>query len=950
MSESVLTVKGQRKIINRMVLQGYLDEVAAELSDPLDIRNAWLGPLKKALAEGRAEINSRFMANHNGTACVRANCFLIDQIFRSLFDATVKHLYPARDDNEGEQIAIVAVGGYGRGELAPQSDIDVLFLHHKKPSPRIDQIVETLLYLLWDVGLKVGHSTRSVDECLKQAKTDWTICTALLESRYVWGEKKLFGELRVRFNKTAMTGRETEFLDAKLAERDERHEKMGESRYVLEPNIKDGKGGLRDLHTLYWTAKFLYAVEDLSELVDEGALTKGEVERFAKAQHFLWSVRCHLHYLANRPDERLTFDVQPELAHRMGYQDRASSAGVERFMRHYFLVAKDVGDLTRIFLAAFEAAQKRRNPLSIAAGFFKKGVVEGFPIEAGRLSIPSPDYFQTEPLSMLRIFRAANRSGLDLHPNALASVTRALPLVKAAYRDDPEANALFVEVLCAEKDADKTLRQMNECGFLGKFMPDFGRVVAQMQYDMYHVYTTDEHTIRAVGILNRIEQGLLKEAHPLATKVMGRIQSRQVLYVAVLLHDIAKGRGGDHSELGAKVARKVCPRLGMSPDETETVAWLVLHHLAMSMAATKRDLEDPQTIEDFVKLVHTPERLRLLLCLTVVDIKAVGPNVWNNWKATLLRDLYWRAEEVMAGASSSEGRAKRGAAAKARLQARLEQEGWSEKEITAYLAQSGVGYFLALDTDTLVRHAKLVRDAKRQGDDLSLQTRVIPESAVTELSVYCGDHPGLVARLSGAISLAGGSVVDAKISTRKDGTVIDTFLIQDTEGGAFDRPDKLARLVALVRQSLSGEIRPIDELARRAKSALPSRTRVFTVAPRVLVDNRASANHTVIEVNGRDRPGLLYQLTHALRDQQVRINIAKISTYGEEVVDVFYVKDTFGMKIEHAGKLDQIRQALRFALIDGEEKTAPPPTKLARKTIAKKTARRAANRRPAAAE
>lgn len=949
MSDSVLAVKGQRKIINRMVLQERLDEAAEGKSDAIAIRNAWLGILKSALADGRAEIRSRFMVTHNGAACVRAACFLIDQMIRSLYDGAARHLYPAANAGQQDRMAIVAVGGYGRGELAPQSDIDILFLHHRKPTARINLIVETILYLLWDVGLKVGHSTRSVDECLKQAKTDWTICTALLEARYVWGEKALFGELRTRFAKSAMTGRETDFLEAKLAERDERHEKMGESRYVLEPNIKDGKGGLRDLHALYWTAKFLYAVEDLSELVEEGALTKAEVDRFAKAQNFLWAVRCHLHYLANRPDERLTFDVQPELAHRMNYQDRASSAGVERFMRHYFLVAKDVGDLTRIFLAAFEAARKRRNPLSFASSFFKKAI-DGFKVDAGRLSIPDADFFQADPLAMLRIFRAANQSGLDLHPDALAAVTRSLPLIKAKYREDPDANALFMEILCAEKDADKTLRQMNECGLLGKFMPDFGRVVAQMQYDMYHVYTTDEHTIRAVGILNRIEQGLMTKAHPLATKVMTRIQSRQVLYVAVLLHDIAKGRGGDHSELGAKVARKVCPKLGMTQDETEMVAWLVLHHLAMSMAATKRDLEDPQTVADFVKLVQTPERLRLLLVLTVVDIKAVGPNVWNNWKATLLRDLYWRAEEVMAGASSSDGRAKRGAAAKARLHARLEHEGWTDDAAQHYIAQAGTGYFLALDLDTLVRHARLVREAKRLKDDLSLQTRVDAEKAVTELSVYCSDHPGLVARLSGAISLAGGNVVDAKISTRKDGTVIDTFMVQDAAGGAFDRPDKLARLAALVRQSLSGEIRPIEELTRRAKSALPSRTRVFTVAPRVLVDNRASANHTVIEVNGRDRPGLLYQLTHTLKEQQVRINIAKISTYGEEVVDVFYVKDTFGMKIEHQGKLDQIREALRYALIDGEEQTAPPPTKLARKAIAKKTASRAANRRPAAAE
>lgn len=938
MKVTAIKVKNQRRIIDRRALQEALESAGADKSGEADIRAAWLPVLKEALTKGREEIQTRFFEDQDGTQCVRGNCFLIDQMIRAIYDTIAVQLYPAPNPTDAEKIAVVAVGGYGRGELAPQSDVDLLFLHHRKPAARVDQIVETILYTLWDVGLKVGHSTRSVDECLRQAKSDWTICTALLESRYIWGDKTLFTDLRWKFKKTVMAGHETEFLDAKLEERDDRHERMGDSRYVLEPNIKDGKGGLRDLHTLFWTAKFLYGVEDIAELVSEGALTIKEVERFAKAQNFLWSVRCHLHYLSKRPEERLTFDVQPELAHRMAYTDRAGSSGVERFMRHYFLVAKDVGDLTRIFLAAFEAAQKRRGFLRFPVSLFKRDV-DGFPIDGQRLSIPNKRHFKENPLDLLRIFKIANASGLELHPDALTAVTRSMRRINEDYRTDPEANRLFLDVLCAAQDPDKTLRQMNECGLLGKFVPDFGRVVAQMQYDMYHVYTTDEHTIRAIGILSRIEQGLLSEEHPAASKVIQQVISREVLYIAVLLHDIAKGRGGDHSELGAKVARKVCPRLGLSPEDTETVAWLVLHHLAMSMTATKRDLEDPKTVQDFVDLVQSPERLRLLLCLTVVDIKAVGPNVWNNWKATLLRELYWRAEEVMAGTSTSEGRVRRAESVKARLTEALEVEGWAATDIDAHIAKAGVGYYLALDEDTLLHHARLVRRAQSDLGELTLETRTDEAKAVTELTVYCHDHPGLVARLSGAIALAGASVVDAKISTMKDGMALDTFLLQDAEGGAFARPDRIARLSALIRQSLAGEIRPMEELAKRAKSALPSRTRVFTVPPKVLIDNKASNSYTVIEVNGRDRPGLLYKLTAALVEQRLQIAIAKVSTYGEEVVDVFYVKDTFGMKVEHKGKLDQIRQTLRTALDDGDSATDPPPTKLAKKTMAKRKPR-----------
>ena len=949
MLDTNVKIRDQRKIIDRRALQEAMSRAAAGITDESEMRMAWLSVLKPALAQGRDEIRNRFFEDHDGAACVRAYCFLIDQMLRVLYDAVVKHLYPAPNPTDAEKIAIVAVGGYGRGELAPQSDIDLLFLHHRKPAARVDQIVETILYMLWDIGLKVGHSTRSVDECLRQAKADWTICTALLETRFIWGEKPLFSDLRIRFRKHIVEGREMDFLEAKMTERNERHERMGDSRYVLEPNIKDGKGGLRDLHTLYWTSKFIYNVEDIAQLTGEGVLTQQEVDLFAKAQSFLWAVRCHLHYLVGRAEERMTFDVQPELASRMAYTDRPGSSGVERFMRHYFLVAKDVGDLTRIFLAAFEAAQKRTGLSRLTNKVFRKEI-DGFPMDGQRLTVEDKKRFRNEPMDMLRLFRTANRNGLEIHPDALTALSRSLSKISPAFRKDPEANRIFMDILCAEQDPDKTLRQMNECGLLGKFVPDFGRVVAQMQYDMYHVYTTDEHTIRAIGILNRIERGLLNDDHPVAAKVMQQIQSRNVLYVAVLLHDIAKGRGGDHSELGAKVARTLCPRFGMSEAETETVAWLVLHHLSMSKTATKRDLEDPKTLKDFVDLVQSPERLRLLLCLTVVDIKAVGPNVWNNWKATLLRELHSRAEEVMSGVSASEGRGQRAAAAKARLAERLEEAGWSEDDITRHLDRAGKGYYLSLDIDTLVHHAWIIRSAQADRDDLTLETRVDAGKSVTELSVYCTDHPGLVARLSGAIALAGASVVDAKISTLKDGMALDTFLLQDEEGGAFSRPNQLARLSAMIRQSLSGEIKPMEELAKRAKTALPSRTNVFTVPPRVLIDNKASTNYTVIEVNGRDRPGLLYRLTAALTEHRLQIAIAKISTYGEQVVDVFYVKDTFGMKVDHTGKLEQVREALRLALIEGEKQTAPPSTALAKKTAAKSRAKRAESRGTEAAE
>jgi len=899
-------IEKRRQLIDRKQLQASVEEIVAGGLSDSERRAACLDTYKAALAKGREEVKRRFFLSQNGAKAVVGYAFVIDQIIRVIHDIAAGKLYPAANPTAAEKLAIVAVGGYGRGELAPQSDIDLLFLHDYKLSPRVEQIVEEVLYTLWDMGLKVGHSTRSVPECIRQAKADTTIKTAMLESRFVWGERKMFDTFRKAFDKEITSSGGAAFLEAKLLERDQRHERMGDSRYVLEPNIKDGKGGLRDLHTLYWAAKFLFRVAHIDELIDRKILTRAEAEGFAKAQQYLWTLRCHLHFLTGRSEERLTFDVQPELARRMGYKAHAGTSGVERFMKHYFLIAKNVGDLTRIFCAAFEA-QHQKKPIFSIRRLVGEREVEGFAQEGGRLNLPGRGHFRKQPVDMLRIFEVAHRNQLDIHPDAVKSITRTLRLVDKSLREDPEANALFMKILTAPENPEGTLRRMNECGLFGKFVPDFGRVVAQMQYDMYHVYTTDEHTIRAIGILNRIENGELTDDHPVASSVLPTILSREVLYVSVLLHDIAKGRGGDHSVLGAEVARSLCPRLGFTEEQTETVAWLVLYHLAMSNAAFKRDIDDPKTVIDFVELVQSPERLRLLLCLTVVDIRAVGPNVWNNWKASLLRELYYRARDFMSEGLDGRGREQRVAASREALAGAL--AGWSDTLRQNHIDRLPDAYLLAFDHDHLLRHAEIIRDAEQRDQALALDIRALPAQGVTEITVFAADHPGLFARLSGALAVCGASIVDARIATFKDGMALDAFTVQDAEGGAFQASSKLARLSVLVEQVLSGRVRPLEELDRYA-SQLPSRMEVFYVAPRVLIDNKASNTHTVIEVNGRDRPALVYRLTTALFRIGVQISTAKISTYGEQVVDVFYVKDVFGMKVTHETKLKEIREAL----------------------------------------
>ena len=924
-------VPRQREIIDRRALMAALETIARDEELSSDARRARVrDALKESLVRGRAEIRARFERNERageagiGTACVRANSFLVDQLVRIVHDYADWYEYRVSNPTSAERLAVVAVGGYGRSELCPHSDIDLLFLLPYKQTPRGEQIVEFILYMLWDLGLKVGHATRPLVECLRLAREDMTIRTGLLESRYLWGDDKLYAELRKRFLAEIVKGTDAEFVAAKLAERNERHKRLGDSRYVLEPNVKEGKGGLRDLHTLFWMAKYVHRVERVEDLVTKGVLTAEEAQKFAKAQDFLLLVRSHLHYIANRPEDRLTFDVQGEIGRRMGYTDHRGTRGVERFMKHYFLVAKDVGDLTRIFCAALEIESeiKPRFSLKSLGRFGRKArTVEGFAIESGRLTVAKVSAFADDPVNFLRIFRVAQTHGLDIHPYALRLIRQNLRLVDAKLRADKEANNLFLEMLIDPRDGEITLRRLNEAGVFGRFVPDFGRVVAQMQHDMYHVYTVDEHTIFCIGILQRIESGALKEDHPLASEIIHKIQSRRALYFALLLHDIAKGRGGDHSVIGAEIALKLGPRIGLSEEETESVSWLVRWHLAMSNTAFKRDIQDPQTIRQFAELVQSPERLRLLLCLTIADIRGVGPTVWNNWKAALLRELYYRTEEALAGVAIGSGTKARVAEVHAAL--RKELADWPEADLAEHVARGYADYWLAFDASTLARQARLVRQAERERAPLTVDTRVDRARGVTEVVIYTTDHPGLFSRLCGAMALAGANIAGAQIFTMSNGMALDTFQLQssaaDGSGGqAALRPERIARLATYIEQALSGRIRLRDALAKRP--AIASRTSVFRVPPRVLIDNSASASATLIEVNGRDRTGLLFELTSTLTALGLSIATAKIATYGERVVDVFYVKDVFGHKVDQEAKMKRIRERLLVALTDPDER------------------------------
>jgi [protein-PII] uridylyltransferase len=890
-----------------------------------DLRRAAAQRLKSALVEARARAERLLLQDRRGRRCAERLCRTQDEIIRLLYDFASKQLYRSENPSEAEHMAIVATGGYGRGLLAPGSDIDLLFLLPYKQTAWGESIAEAILYCLWDLGVKVGHATRSIDECIRQAKADMTIRTAILEARYLVGDRKLFDELVARFDKSVVQGTSAEFVAAKLAEREERHRRAGQSRYLVEPNVKDGKGGLRDLHTLFWIAKYVYRVRDVAELLDRGVFDQAELRLFRRCEDFLWSVRCNMHFLTGRAEERLSFDIQREIAVRLGYTEHPGLKDVERFMKHYFLVAKDVGDLTAILCAALEDQQAKPAPVlsRVMARLRPRGrrplpECEDFLEDNGRLTVVGADVFARDPVNLIRMFRLAQKHNLLLHPNAMRAATKSLKLIDADLRANPEANRLFLDIMTSH-DAEIVLRRMNETGVLGRFVRAFGRVVAMMQFNMYHHYTVDEHLLRCIGVLAEIERGS-NEEFALANNLMRTIQPehRTLLYVALFLHDIAKGRIEDHSIAGARIARRFCPRLGLSPADTETVAWLVENHLVMSTVAQSRDLSDRKTIENFAAVMQSLERMKLLTILTTADIRAVGPGVWNGWKAQLLRTLYYETEPVLTGGFSEVNRAQRVAMAQAELRAELKD--WPAERIEAYIARHYPAYWLKVDLPHRVAHARFVRAAEDANKPIATTFALDPARGVTELTVLAPDHPWLLSTLAGACAAAGANIVDAQIFTTTDGRALDTIAVSREFESDDDERRRAGRIAETIEKALSGAVRLPEVMARR-RSGAKGRLKAFAIEPQVTINNQWSNRYTVIEVTGLDRPGLLYELTATLSKLNLNIASAHVATFGERVVDVFYVTDLLGAKIASPTRETAIKRALMRLFVSGEQET-----------------------------
>ncbi len=898
---------------------------AAYLSDGDGARDAAKTLLRDALLRGRAIAKERLEAGENGLAVARLLSQVTDEVVSALYDFITTHVFRARNPTVGERFAIVAVGGYGRGELAPFSDLDLLFLYAYKLTPFAESVTEYMLYMLWDLGLKVGHSSRNVDESLRLAREDHTIQTAILEARHIAGDQTLSRDLIARFRREVAQRDHAGFIAAKLKERDERHARVGASRYMVEPNLKEGKGGLRDLHTLFWMARHRYGFIRPRDYVDAGVFTEEERMAFRRALQFLWTVRCHMHFVAGRAEERITFDLQPELAKRMGYSDRGPQSAAERFMKRYFLIAKEVGALTRVLCARLEADHAKRAPKGMQRFLPSRKTVTaiepGFCIDAGRLNVVSPMVLQ-KPINLVRLFEIADKRNLDVHPAAIGEATRRARSVSPAWRQDDAARAAFLDVATSPRHPGATLRLMNEAGVLGKFVPEFGRIVAQMQFNMYHHYTVDEHTFQAIDAMSQIEHGDHGAQHPLATSLFPKIINRRALYLAMLFHDTGKGDGDQQVE-GAKSARAACTRLGLPKEEVELVAWLVGHHLVMSDFAQKRDIGDPRTVAQFANIVGTVERLRLLLVLTVADIRAVGPNVWNDWKGQLLRDLYSYTEAALHGGRSDEDAVRTHLAevAAAAKQDLLTTLGESDDAIP-WLDALEDGYWLNHDAEARVWHAREVMEARRARAIPHVAARVRPVQGVTEVLVYAGDRPGLFASLAAAISSCGADIAGARVHTTKDAAAFDVFTIQSpVEHKPFggDDPHVLEVLINKVTRAA------IEDYPLPAAPPPTRRAAAFSIEPWVRLDNDITPHATVIEASGRDRVGLLAGLAHVCAQAKVSIVSAHIDTYGERASDVFYVQEEGGGQIAAPDRGEALRANLEAVLrVDPAEAAKTP--------------------------
>ncbi len=856
-----------------------------------------------------------------GGEIVAAYTTLVDFLLCRIFEFASDQ---CRDQSNGAlpPCTLVAQGGYGRRELNPHSDIDLLFLYSSKVGPYLKAVTERILYTLWDGGLAVGHAVRTVSESIRQAGREMKIKTSLLDARYLCGNQALFEGFEKEVQAYLVRRNGERFVREKLQEARERHERYGGSVYLLEPDVKEGEGGLRDIHTALWIAKVRCQAQGLKELLDKEILSLQELNKLTEARDFLWRVRNELHFSSGKHQDQLTFEEQEKVAPALGFKDEGKMKAVEAFMRSYYMQASEVSRLSQLIL------NRVLDPTTGTAWkvrFWGKEIQPGLRLYKGVLSVTDPIVITAQPGNLIGIFHQAQKHNADIDYRTRELVREHTGLIDDQLRRSAAANIPFFEILKWKDRVYETLREMHGCGALGAFIPEFGRLLCMALHDLYHIYTVDQHSLRLIRELERLKAGEFKDAYPLLTQLAREVEKIEVLFLGLLFHDIGKGLGGGHSEIGTEIARTVARRMRLNVDDTAQLEFLVRYHLVFASTAFRRDLEDEKTILDFAATMGSATNLKMLYLLSYCDMRSVGPDVWNNWKASLLEELYVKTLDVLEGQEKGELRIENRRSRVRRIQGRLRRQllrQYPRERVEHFFESMPERYFLSTPEDEIPPHFELMEQFVAQTYLCAL--RHFPELDCSKIAICTRDRPGLFANITGVFAALGMDILSARIATRRDGLILDVFRI--SHGG---RPEVMMqerrweRVREMLEQVLNGQ-RDVARLVQESgrPSLLQKRTR--QVPTTVQIDNEASVDFTVVEVYTQDRIGVLFTIAHGLHQLGLSIHIAKISTNVDQVADIFYVTDEAGRKVREQERLERIPQTLVFALVSQNECSAQP--------------------------
>ena len=895
------------------ISRSLLEETWAD-SDPARSARAYLERSRSLLLE-------RHRGGAGGQEIVSAYTTMADRLIRRIFQVASQD-YVQRYPSLNPRCTLVAQGGYGRGELNPHSDIDLLFLYHWKVTPYVEAVAEKVLYTLWDGGLAVGHATRSITESMRRAAKDMKIRTSLLDARYLCGDEALYADLEKAVEDNLVRKHDDRFIREKLEESRERHERYGGSVYLLEPDIKEGEGGLRDIHTALWIARMKQGIRTLDDLARQGLIHDRDLAELKFARDFLWRARNELHFGSKKHQDQLTFEEQEIVARALGFRDNGAVKGVEAFMRSYYLQASQVSRISALVIHRLTETADPAQARGRAAG---KEIRAGVRIARGMLWITDPSILPSQPENLLSIFADAQRHGAEISHETRELVRQRLDLIDDNFRRSPAVNGLFVEILKYKERVYETLTEMHRAGVLGAFIPEFGRLLCMALHDLYHIYTVDQHSLRLVKELERLKAGEFRDQQPLLTQMARETEKIEILYLGLLFHDIGKGLGGGHSGKGREIARQIARRMRLNVDDAAQLEFLVLDHLLLAHTAFRRDIDDEKLVIDFAQTMASAGNLKMLYLLTYADMKAVGPQVWNHWKASLLEQLYLESLNVLEGLEKGELRREDRRSKIRRIEARVRRHLSRQhpaERIGAFFDSMPERYFLTTPEDEIPSHFELIEQLN--GQVYVSAVRHLPEKECSEIAICTTDRPGLFARIAGVFAAMGLDILSARIITRKDGLILDVFRISHMGmAEAVMKPEKWERVGSLLERVLGGAI-DVAQLVEESGRPSLFKKRAPKVPTAIQIDNTASDDFTIVEVYTQDRIGVLFTITYTLHRLGLSIHVAKISTNVDQVADVFYVTDEQGGKIDDPERLEAIRQGLYKILVAENEGIAQP--------------------------